>query len=69
MLISIKILYQEIKHVSSLDKSRMLFFLVINVKLPTGADNLTFFELENILCSAELSMKVFYITSGPCDAW
>ena len=40
----------------------MLFFLLMNVKMPTIVGILTFMS-RKILCSAELSMK-FFITSG-----
>ena len=45
-----------------LDKLRMLYFLFINVKMPTPVGNLTFITgniyYRNKLCSAELSMKI-----------
>ena len=41
----------------------MLFFLLINVKMPTLVGILIFMS-RIISCSAELSMKLF-ITSGP----
>ena len=45
------------------DKPIMLFFLLINVKMPTIVGILTFLS-RTISCSVELSMKSF-ITSGP----
>ena len=36
--------YQEIQFVSGSEKPRMLFFLVINVKMPTVVGILTFYE-------------------------
>ena len=57
--------YQEILHFSGSDKSRMLFFLLINVKTPTIVGILIVGILTGkISCSAELSMN-FFITSGP----
>ena len=46
--------YKNIKEFSfsGSDKPRMLFFLLINVKMPNS-------------CSAELSMEYFFIISGP----
>ena len=41
---------------SDSDKSRMLFFLSINVKMPTTVGILTFMS-RKISCSVELSMK------------
>ena len=46
MLISIK--YQEILCFLDSDKPRMLFFLLINVKMPTVVGILTFYEQEKI---------------------
>ena len=51
--------YKNIKKFSSIlgsDKPRILFFLLINVKMPTFVGILTFMSREN-LCSVELSMK------------
>ena len=59
MLISIK--YQEIQPFSGSDKPSMLFFLLINVKMPTIVPILTFINKKNS-CSAELSM--IFLTSG-----
>ena len=44
MLIYIK--YQEIKHCPGSDKSRMLFFLLINVEMPTVVGILTFMSRQ-----------------------
>ena len=46
-----------------LDEPRILFFLLINVKMPTIVGILTFMS-GKISCSAELSMKCFK-TSRP----
>ena len=40
----------------------MLFFLLINVKMPTTVGILTFMSMKNFM-PAELSMKIFFITS------
>ena len=51
--------YENIKKFgffSGLDKPRMLFFLLINVKMPTTVSILTLWA-GKISCSAELSMK------------
>ena len=48
--------YQEIQLFSDSDKPRMLFFLLINVKMPTIVGILTFMT-GKISCSIELSMK------------
>ena len=45
---------------SGLDKPRMLYFLLINVKMPTIVDILIFMS-RKISCSAELSMKKNYL--------
>ena len=45
---------QEIQHFSRSDKTMMLFFLLINVKMSTIVN---IFEQEKISCSVELSMK------------
>ena len=50
------------QHFAGSYKPRMLFFLLINVKMPTVVGILTFMS-RKILCSAELSM--IFITSGP----
>ena len=42
----------------------MLFFLLIKVEMPTIVGISTFMSRE-FSCSAELSMKFFFITSGP----
>ena len=47
MLISIK--YHKIQHFSGSDKSRMLFFLFVNVKMPTIVGILTFTSRKNII--------------------
>ena len=52
--------YKNIKKCSffsGLDKPRMVFFSLINVKMPTIGN-------KKKICSTELSMKIF-ITSGP----
>ena len=55
--------YQEIQlFFSGLDKPRMVFFLLINVKMPTIVGILTFMSRKNP-CRAELSM-IFFITAG-----
>ena len=51
--------YKNIKkyqHFSGSDKSKMLFCLLINVKMPTTVGILTYMN-GKILCSAELSME------------
>ena len=48
MLRSIKILR---KHFSGSDKPRMLFFLLINVKMPTLVGILTFMSKKNFMLS------------------
>ena len=62
MLISIK--YQKAQLFSDSDKPIMLFFLLINVKMPTIVGILTFMSRKNS-CSVELNMKKSFITSGP----
>ena len=57
MLISIK--YQEIQLCTDSDKPRMIFSLLINVKMPTSVGILTLMSRKNS-CSIELSMKKFY---------
>ena len=42
----------------------MLFFLLINVKMPTIVGILTFMSMKNFMLN-ELSMKKSFITSGP----
>ena len=59
--------YKNIKKFSFFsdsDKPRMLFFLLINVKMPTIVGILTFMGRKNS-CSIELSMKKSFVTSGP----
>ena len=59
--------YENIKKFSIFsgsEKSRMLLFLLINVKMPTVVGILTFMS-RKISSSAELSMKIIFITSGP----
>ena len=46
------------------DKPKMLFFPLINVKMPTIVGILTFMS-RKISYSVELSMKKSFITSGP----
>ena len=46
------------------DKPRMVFFPLINVKMPTIVGILTFMSRKNS-CSVELSMKKVFITTGP----
>ena len=58
-------MYQEIQHSSGSNKSRMLFFLLINVKMPTIVGILTFMSRKKISCSIDMSMNFFFITSGP----
>ena len=59
--------YKNIKKVSFFlgsDKPRMLFFLLINVKMPTIVDILTFMSKKNfMLCWVEREKS--FITSGP----
>ena len=43
--------YQEIQHYPGSDKPRMLFFLPINVKVPTVVDILTFRSKKNVMLS------------------
>ena len=61
MLISISIKYQEIQLCLGSDKPRMLFFLLINVKMPTIVivGILTFMSRKNFLLSWN-----YFITSG-----
>ena len=51
------------QHFSSSDKPGMLFFLLINVEMPTNVGILIFIS-RKMSCSAELSME-FFIISGP----
>ena len=62
MLISIKILKNSAFLGS--DKPRMLFFLLINVKMPTIVGILTIINRENFMLSRAEHEKCF-ITSGP----
>ena len=41
--------YQEIQHVSGSEKPKMLFFLLINVKMPTTVGILTFMSSKNFI--------------------
>ena len=50
--------YQEIQLFSGSDKPRLLFFLLINVEMPTIVGILTFMSRKKS-CSVELSMKIF----------
>ena len=62
MLVSKK--NQEIQFLTDLDQSKMLFFLLVYVKMPTIVGILTFMR-RKISCSAELSRNMFFfITSG-----
>ena len=52
----------EIQHFSGSDKPRMLFFLLINVKMPTIVGILTFMCLKKFMLSrAEQEKYVYYI--------
>ena len=62
MLISIK--YQEIELFSGSDKPLMLFFMFINVKMPTIVGILTFMSRKNFMLSC-VEHEIFFITSGP----
>ena len=62
MLISIK-MSRNSGFFSGSDKLKTLFFLLINVKMPTVVGILTFMSRKKS-CSAELNMENF-ITSGP----
>ena len=64
MLISIK--YQGSQLFSGSDKLRMLFFPLINVKMPTVFGILTFMSRKNSILSLSEPEKSF-ITSGPVD--
>ena len=50
MLINIK-KHQEIQFFSGSDKPRMLFFMLIHVKLPTVVGILTFMSMKNLMFS------------------
>ena len=50
------------------DKSRMLFFLLINVKMPTVVGILTFMSRKKFMLSRVEHGKSF-ITSGPGHWW
>ena len=63
MPISIKKISRNSKFSGS-DKHIMLFFLLINVKMPTIVGILIFYEQEKNSCSAELSLNIFFVTSG-----
>ena len=43
--------YQEIQHFSGSDKPRMLFFLLVNVKMPNFVGILTFMSRKNFMLS------------------
>ena len=62
MLIRIK--YHEIQHFSCSDKSRMLYFLFVNAKMPTIVGILTFTSRKNIILGLSEPEKNF-LTSGP----
>ena len=64
MLIKIKI---SIQLLTGSDKPRMLFFLLINVKMSTIVDILIF-RVGKFSCSVQLSMNIF-LTSGPGFAY
>ena len=55
--------YQEIQLFSGSDKPRMLFYPLINVKMPTIVGILTFMS-RKISCSLELSMKKVLLPQG-----
>ena len=57
----------KIQHFLDSDKPRMLFFLLIYVKMPIIVGTLTFKTRKKNSCSAELSRK-YLMTSGP-DAY
>ena len=62
MLINIK--FQEIQLFSGSDKPRMLFFMLINVKMPTIVGILIFMSRKNfMLCLVEHEKS--FITLGP----
>ena len=43
--------YKKIKHFSGSYKPKMLFFLLINVKMPTIFGSLTFMSVKNFMLS------------------
>ena len=61
--------YENIKQYSIFQAQislEMLFFLLINVKMPKIAGILTFMSRKNFMLNwVELSMKFFFKTSGP----
>ena len=59
-----KFKYQEIQLFSGSDKPRMLFFLLINVKMPTTVGILTIMSRKNFMLNSVEHEKSF-ITSGP----
>ena len=61
MLISMKISRNSV--FSGSDKPRMLFFLLITVKMPTVVGILTFMSRKNFML--KWNMKFFFITVGP----
>ena len=56
--------YQEIQHFSGSDRPRMLFSLLINVKMPTIVGILTFMSRKNFIIS-RVEYEIFFITSEP----
>ena len=64
-LISTK--YEEIQHFSGSDKPKMLFFLLIDVKMPTIVGILTFIRRKKFILSCVEHEKSL-ITSGPVCA-
>ena len=56
--------YENIQHFSGLDKPRMLFFLLINVEMPTTVGILTFMSRKHFMLNSVEHEKSF-ITSGP----
>ena len=64
MLISIK--YQEIQPFVGSDKPRMLFFLLINVKMPTNIGILTFMSRKNFMLSWVEHEKSFLTWGSEC---
>ena len=56
--------YQEIRPFLGPDKHRMLFFPVLNVKMPTIVGILTFMSMKNFMLNSIEHEKSF-ITSGP----
>ena len=63
MVKSIKI-SRNIAFLSGSDKPRMLFFLLINVKMPTIVGILTFMSRKNFMLS-RVEPGFFFITLGP----